>query len=545
MTKAAPVRSLTIFLMKAGIKESDILDDEASEDCEEVDIRLDSKSVGTLYAKQTPITPPSWLKFFAGSAAKNPKLSRASVSAVYITRAGGRLFGIVFGQGRHLLKGGSYEERFGLRVTLNSVDPKSLRAVDVSTLDANPFHGTRQASREATLGEFGINLDQDILRAVAGRPLEEKLGRRMAGVDSLSVRVRVDLATLPGLLKRYLQKSEDVGYRENFRWVDHVAEVRDTLLEERLFRELIQVIDKNKGGVWAAIPERVEWTNFDSFRFGSMTKGRPYDDITLDRMLECLDGEPVSLEFLQKESVYCLAEDNPYPIHKWSFLKCLTAELNHDGSMYLLNAGKWYRVSTDFVEEIKRDLDSLLPASSPTLPVWGDEHEDAYNARVSGDSGGHLVLMDRVMISHPGMASPIEFCDLFSDERRLIHVKRYGQSSILSHLFMQGLVSANSLLSDAQFRLAVNKHLPPSHELADPNSRPLPSAYEVVFAIGSSEVGSLKLPFFSRVTLRNVIRSLTQSFGYRASLTKIRVDKFAQIGSTKTTTTRTGLQPRQ
>ena len=545
MANAARVRPLTIFLMKAGIKESDVLDDETSEGCEEVDIRLGGKSVGTLYAQQTPITPPSWLKFFAGSITRNPKLSRASVSAAYITRAGGRLFAIVFGQGRHLLKAGTYEERFGLRVTLNSVDPKSLRAVDVSTLDANPFHGTRQASREATLGEFGINLDQDILRAVAGRPTEEKLGRRMAGVDSLSVRVRVDLATLPGLLKRYLQKSEDVGYRENFRWVDHVAEVRDTLLEEQLFQELIQVIGKSKRGVWAAIPERIEWTNFDAFRFGSMSGGRTYDDITLDRMLECLDGEPVSLEFLEKTFVYGLAEDNPHPKHKWSFLKCLTAELNQNGSMYLLNAGKWYHVSTDFVEEVNRDLASLLPDSPDSLPVWGDEHEDAYNARVAGDSGGHLVLMDRVMVSHPAMASPIEFCDLFSDDRRLIHVKRYGQSSILSHLFMQGLVSANSLLSDAQFRLAVNQHLPASHELADPNTRPLPSAYEVVFAIGSSEVGRLKLPFFSRVTLRNVVRSLTQSLGYRVSLIKIRVDKLAQIESVKKTAARGGLQPRQ
>jgi hypothetical protein len=66
MAQTAPVRSLTIFLMKAGIKESDALDDEASEECEEVDVRLGDKSVGTLYAKQTPITPPSWLKFFAG-----------------------------------------------------------------------------------------------------------------------------------------------------------------------------------------------------------------------------------------------------------------------------------------------------------------------------------------------------------------------------------------------------------------------------------------------------------------------------------------------
>ena len=545
MAKSAPIRSLTIFLMKAGTKESDVLDDEAWVDGEEVDIHLGGKSIGTLYAKQTPITPPTWLKFFAGSVAKNPGLRRASVSAAYITRVGGRLFAIVFGQGRHLLKEGSYEERFGLRVTLNSVDPKSLRAVDVSTLDANPFHGTRQASREAALGEFGVNLDQDILRAVTGRPIEERLGRRMTGIDSLSVRVSVDLATLPGLLKRYLQKSEDVGYRENFRWVDHVAEVRDKPREEQLFQGLVQVIDKNKGGVWAAIPERIEWTTFDSFRFGSMSAGRTYDDITLDRMLECLEGEPVSLEFLERTSVYCLAEDNPHPIRKWSFLKCLTAELQQDGAMYLLNAGKWYRVSTDFVEEIDRDLETLLPASGPSLPVWGDEYEGDYNARVAGESAGHLALMDQVMISHPGMASPIEFCDLFSDERRLFHVKRYGQSSVLSHLFMQGLVSANSLLADAQFRLAVNKRLPPSHELADPNSRPLPSAYEVVFAIGSSEVGVLKLPFFSRVTLRNVVRTLTQSFGYRVSLTKIRVDKFAQIETTQKAAPRASLQPRQ
>lgn len=345
-------------------------------------------------------------------------------------------------------------------------------------------------------------------------------------------------------MKRYLQKSEDVGYRENFRWVDHVAEVRDKLLEDRLFRELVQAIDQNKGGVWAAIPERIDWTNFDCFRFGSATTARTYDDITLDRMLECLDGEPVSLEFLQRTSVYCLAEEHPHHLHKWSFLKCLTAELNQNGSMFLLNSGKWYRVSTDFVGEVNRDLVALLPESGPSLPIWGDEYEGAYNARVASDSAGHLVSMDQVMIAHPGMPSPIEFCDLFSDDRRLIHVKRYGQSSVLSHLFMQGLVSANSLLSDAQFRLAVNKHLPPSHELADPNSRPLPSTYEVVFAIGSSEVGPLKLPFFSRVTLRNVVRSLTQSFGYPVALTKIRVDKFAPIESAKKTAAHVSLQSR-
>lgn len=39
--------------------------------------------MGTLYAKQTPITPPTWLRFFAGAVPKNPGLSRSSVSAIY------------------------------------------------------------------------------------------------------------------------------------------------------------------------------------------------------------------------------------------------------------------------------------------------------------------------------------------------------------------------------------------------------------------------------------------------------------------------------
>ena len=530
MAQVIPVRTLTIFLVKERVDEAEILDPEGVAGTAETPINLGTRQLGTLFTKQTPTTPPSWLKFFAEVSSQLPRLRRSSVAAAFVTRAGGRFFVVVFGQGRHLIRSGACEERFGLRVTLNSVDPNSLRAVDVSTLEANPFHGTRQASREATLGEFGINLDQDILRAVTGRPMDEQLGRRMTGIDSLSVRVRVNLSTLTSLLKRYLRKSEDDGYRTNFRWVDHVAEVRDDDLEGRLATAVIDLINSNRPSVWAAIPERIDWANFDSFRFGGKKNAATADDITLDRMMGYFDGEPASLNALLNTCVYCYAEDNPHPLHRWSFFKCLTADLDFEGEKYLLNAGKWYRVSREFVHEVDEELATLLEVTSTsTMPIWGDEHEDAYNARVSRDSNGRLALMDQVMIKHAGMPSPIEFCDLFSDDRKLIHVKRYGQSSVLSHLFMQGLVSAESLLSDARFRNAVNEKLPRTHQLADPNARPLPSRYEVVFAIGSTEVGVLKLPFFSRVTLRNVARTLMQSFGYAVAISKIRINKLAPI----------------
>ena len=54
--------------------------------------------------------------------------------------------------------------------------------------------------------------------------------------------------------------------------------------------------------------------------------------------------------------------------------------------------------------------------------------------------------MDCKKIHNGGGHSQLEFCDLFSSGRDLIHVKRYGRSSApLSHLFAQGLDDAEGL----------------------------------------------------------------------------------------------------
>src|SRR5439155_10506573 len=111
--------------------------------------------------------------------------------------------------------------------------------------------------------------------------------------------------------------------------------------------------------------------------------------------------------------------------------------------------------------------------------------------------------MDRENISHGGGYSKIEFCDLFSDKRQIVHVKHYGGSSVLSHLFYQGIVSGELFLADADFRTKVNDKLLKSHKLADPFKQPAAKDYEVVFAIISMSPKKLDLPFFSKVSLRN------------------------------------------
>ena len=54
-----------------------------------------------------------------------------------VVRASDHLFAFSFGGGRYLLRDDRLERDFGLRIVLNSVDPESLRSVDVRTLDAD------------------------------------------------------------------------------------------------------------------------------------------------------------------------------------------------------------------------------------------------------------------------------------------------------------------------------------------------------------------------------------------------------------------------
>jgi uncharacterized protein (TIGR04141 family) len=523
------VVQLTILLLKEGTTEKDALDLDLKGDVKEVTIEVDDKKLGVLALRQTPEHPPHWATFFAEATdLKKRNVRNASVSAIFLTRASGRLFAIAFGHGRHLLDPNTIEERFGLRVTLNSVNPDELRSIDVTTLDANPMHGKRQPSQAAPLGEFGLNLDQDILRGVTGKPIEEGLGTQMTGADSLSVRVRTDLLSLQKLLAKYLAKSKEDKYKERFAWVDHIAEVRDAALRDQLFDNLVDELGAGGSHIWAAIPAAIEWTMFDHFRFGTFGSEIEYDDITLDRIVQALSDEVPTIDLLKRKRVYCISKGSPQPTMEWTFLDCLTAEIPLNGARYLLNGRTWYKVDNDFSAKVQADINEI-PGASFALGDWGDETEAAYNERLAKKSHGKLCLMDRVMVTHSGMASPIEFCDLFSLSGDMIHVKRYGQSSVLSHLFAQGTVAAESALSDAAFRKAANDKMPLSHRFKDPDVRIDPSKHEVCFAIGSAESGPLALPFFSQVTLRNAYRRLHHSLGYRVSLVKINVSKLTDI----------------
>ena len=125
--------------------------------------------------------------------------------------------------------------------------------------------------------------------------------------------------------------------------------------------------------------------------------------------------------------------------------------------------------------------------------------------------------MDKKTVKMTGMGrSSIEVCDVLTHDKKLIHVKKNGGSSYLSHLFNQASVSGEILL-DVNFRNEVNKKI-------EKNIFPrdfIPNDYTIVLAIiTNSNVDRPKIPFFSKVSVQYAIDGLKRK-GYNVEIKNI------------------------
>lgn len=516
-------RSLTIYLLKEDGSDPYYyikLDPLAKEYI----LLVEEDEPWSLFVKRAPPKLPPWASFFTDYV--NPEeLGRAnSTAAALFIPAVGRWWAVTFGQGRHLLREDVYEERFGLRVALNSVGEEKLRSIDKETFDAVAGHARQQASKEVAAREFGLDIERDLLCSVTGSPGDERLGQRISGRDSLSSSLRIELPDLSRFLERLCSAYLDDTYKERFPWVDNIYEVKEAVLRSALNGKLIdQLKARNFENTWLAPPEILDWAAVRFFAYSDASTAPELHDIHWKTFfdLSVRDPEEVDLEFLRRRRVFCVGEDH-VTLERWSVYRCIYAEIEHEGGTYLLSSGKWYRVAEAFVEDVNNSI-SLIPVLDGDLPEFNDESEEDYNARVAAEAPGEYALVDQRLVQYGGGRSKIEFCDLLRRNGDIIHVKRYSGSRDLSHLFAQGLNSGELYQLDEGFRSVVNQVLPQEFQRPSVNERPAAGELRVIFAIISQSRQPLNLPFFSKLSLRHAARRL-QGYGYRIALAKVDVE---------------------
>lgn len=520
MEPTPPQVTLNIFLIKEDVGDVDaFLPKRAA--LEKHALVKDGVSIGELYVRKPHSNPPSWGRFFAHYIDPKDLGKSSSTAAVLVMQVGGRWFAITFGQGRFLLQPESWEESFGLRVTLNSAAQDKIKSIDKLSFDALSTHSKVQSSQEAAPQDFGLDVEQDLVRAVTGTPDDKSLGHRVSGMDALRACVSVSLEMLPDLLGRYTAKFRSKAYQKNFPWIDNIAEVSRASRRDELDQRLVALIKARPiERCWMAVPEIVEWANIDGFRFGRSKPHPKYDDIHLDNFLQELrDPDQVTINQLRQHRVLCIGDDDQL-IHQWPVYKCIYCELDVDKESYLLSGGKWYRVTRDFVAEVNAAF-AGIPRYPVGFPEYDDASEGEYNARVAAAEPGRFALMDKKLVTYG--TGRFEFCDLYTRDKDIVHVKRYGGSSVLSHLFAQGTNSGELFRTQADFRASVNNLLPAAHRFADAGKRPEYDEFQVVFAVVSDAAGDdLTIPFFSRLNLRSAARRLA-GYGYRVAVAKIPV----------------------
>jgi uncharacterized protein (TIGR04141 family) len=510
--------SLTIYLLKAGLAEAQYL--RSPNPADRYEASFSGSLTGSLFLLPSKDNPPKWLSFLSPAVKDLPTIFTKNASALLIVSLRQRIFAVSFGYGRKLLVPGTWEEDFGLKVTLNSVAKQRIRSVDRTSFDAIGQHGRIQASREADISEFGLDLEQDMIRAVTGKPTDVNLGHQLTGKDALHVILPIRIQNLPALFERYLVQYGKDTYKAQFPWIDQINEVKNPQRIEELNGILLDRLGKQEfSRLWLSIPEIIDWMAVEGFKYRTAESAATHSDVHIrDFLAEARPRSgPVTVEYLKRREVNAIGVDGA-PVESWPVYRCIYCEIEDKGEMCLLSNAKWYRVGEQFVDRINRSFRSM-PQASITLPEYREKSETAYNARVANESPADYALMDRKLIPCGGPYDTVEFCDLYGKTKKIVHVKRYtGGSAPLSHLFAQAVVSGTLFRRDNEFRGKVNTALPVSFRPV--TNAPLPREYEVVLGIVSKSKKSLVLPFFSRVNLKNAAERLGD-LGFVASILKI------------------------
>jgi len=486
-----------------------------------------------LYVKRPFENPPWWVAFLTESVPQLGNLFNANSSAAILLRASGRIFAITFGYGRNLLVLDAFEREFGLRVALNTVDPETLRSVDARTFEELTVMTRSQTSRAAGLENFRISQAEDILRAITGIPRDPGFGTRVTGADAAKISYVPSLGTLAEKCEQLYEAYCSDNYKMRFGFIDQLRTLRDPSKINLLNEEVVRRIrTRNFGGLHFAPPEVVDLEDIESFIFEGL-RDEGATDLDVTKYCDLVgDSDLISITELRRRKVGALYGSGGEPHYRWKLFDCIVAEVQLESHLFVLSGGTWYEVDMAFSERIAQDVNNRL-ANNDLLPVARpNEDERTYNGRASRERSFHL--LDRKTVVPTGGRTPIEFCDLMTANGQLVHIKRRSRSSILSHLFSQGVVSSETFLRDRGFRQALAAKLREDglHSAAAiiPVDRPSPSNWEVVFGVigGERSEWPRSLPFFSQLNFKINAERL-ENLGYGVSLVHIPIEQQGSI----------------
>lgn len=503
------------------------------------------------YVTERPPRDPWWKSHFGIT----EDLKQAVQGALVFVPVDGRIFALSFGMGYHSLQDDCYEYDFGLRVTLNSVNPEEIRNTDIVEPDTSRRRRVQLPLR-SELSYFDIDQDSTVLRALTGSVKAEysDLFKHATGSSNLRLSVSVSTDEMQELLRKIKAIYDLETFKDAFPGLQNIVPIKDPVVQQELNDKLLAAIHaEDTESVSLTIPAIVDFVDGFAVKYVGVGHSDPFEDADFDNYRSYLKSRgteisALTIADLRRHQLKLVPESGP--TKSFSIYKSLIFESAiENNSSYHLNEGQWYKVEESYVENLRNFLNRRC--KDLELPECAKHLEADYNAQAAKAlEEGTCLDTTNISLRKQTQIEPCDILWMSNDIPVLTHVKIGTSSATLSHLFNQGSNSADLLIDEPASRdrlvAAIADRRRKAVEKASGSADEIEAArsagekfgenvkasikertFRVEFAIISKKDPSLKsdnLPLFSRVSLRRVLKDLDRSnveaqFGFVADKT--------------------------
>lgn len=439
---------------------------------------VDLAGVAALLVSGQVESRPEWASAIRSLTGVDLDLTGSIASAALFLRVGSAAYGLSFGQGWRYLRESRIDRQFGLDVAVRLLDPDEIRKITRLALSAKSRVDRNLVPGGQGLWAFGLREHAELVRDLGGN-VESGIAIDLAYIrrrgryrnfrlsiecaDSVHIPLGIEGGSLIADLRELNRVVDEVAINDQLgplQWVrrlppgDHRRDGLDTAAAE-----LLTEPDAGRGEVGIAYPARYhDGPSVQRYRGSIGELVIDTDELTIEDLRAGLRAYPPEdrLHVLRSSKIEGFDDAGASLGGDVAALHWTAAEVvDPDFRMVLLD-GDWYELGEHYLRHVERIVANAF-ANTPawTLPRWQDAPrngdgrvvEAAYNQHVA-DTDGRFLCLDRKLVKTRVHPRGFEACDLLGPGNVLVHVKKVSGatgSSVLSHLFAQGLVSIESL----------------------------------------------------------------------------------------------------
>lgn len=184
---------VTIYLIKSSFKDfNEIIEDNN----DVLEINQNDENTKIFYRKSNEFKPKWLISFFehTGESEENKELDNINtenakvilMKRIQFDDGSYRIFAMPFGYGKSMLKKDVYEEQFGLKIVLNTIENNTIKSLSKTDIGTNYKKSKEQMPKASTIYDFDFDVSMELIKEVTAKSGDEFDGVVINGNDGFN-----------------------------------------------------------------------------------------------------------------------------------------------------------------------------------------------------------------------------------------------------------------------------------------------------------------------------------------------------------------------